>query len=106
MARGRSTEDLRPLAMNKETGRYRSPVRASASSQTAEGLPSTLLLEPMGNPYRLQHGPPRQYGPRRKNVLQAMLKTVLAKIFPWQRVIFWWRNHSCGQTSCAEHVAC
>jgi len=80
---GEVDEDLRAFGMNKETGGIARQF-VPGVVQTAEGLPSTLLLEPMAQPYRLHTVHPGNMAETK--TLQAMLKTVLQR-FPVQRVI-------------------
>jgi len=80
---GKVDDDLRAFGMNKETGGIARQFVLGVV-QTAEGLPSTLLLEPMAQPCRLHTVHPGNMAETK--TLQAMLKTVL-KRFPVQRVI-------------------
>ncbi len=80
---GEVDDDLRAFGMNKETGGIARQFVLGVV-QTAEGLPSTLLLEPMAQPCRLHTVHPGNVAETK--TLQAMLKTVLQR-FAVQRVI-------------------
>jgi len=80
---GKVDDDLRAFGMNKETGGIARRFVLGVV-QTAEGLPSTLSLEPMAQPCRRHTVHPGNMAETK--TLQAMLKTVLQR-FPVQRVI-------------------
>ncbi|MCB1468896.1 MAG: IS1634 family transposase, partial [Rhizobiaceae bacterium] len=80
---GEVDDDLRAFGMNKETGGIARQFVLGVV-QTAEGLPSTLLLEPMAQPCRLHTVHPGNMAETK--TLQAMLATVLQR-FPVQRVL-------------------
>jgi hypothetical protein len=80
---GEVGEDIRAFGMNKETGGIARQFVLGVV-QTAEGLPSTLLLEPMAQPCRLHTVHPGNVAETK--TLQAMLQAVLQR-FPIQRII-------------------
>jgi hypothetical protein len=80
---GKVEDDLRACGMNKEVGGIARQFVLGVV-QTAEGLPSTVLLEPMAQPCRLHTVHPGNVAEAK--TLQAMLATVLER-FPVERVI-------------------
>ena len=80
---GEVDEDLRAFGMNKETGGIARQFVLGVV-QTAEGLPSTLSLEPMAQPCRLHTVHPGNVAETK--TLKGMLTAVLER-FPIQRVI-------------------
>jgi hypothetical protein len=80
---GTVEDDLRAYGMNKEVGGIARQFILGIV-QTAEGLPSTVLLEPMAQPCRLHTVHPGNVAEAK--TLQAMLATVLER-FPIERVI-------------------
>ena len=79
----RLEDDIRAFGMNKETGGIARQFVLGVV-QTAEGLPSTLLLEPMAQACRLHTVHPGNVAETR--TLQGMLQTVMQR-FPIQRII-------------------
>lgn len=79
----RLEDDVRAFGMNKETGGIARQFVLGVV-QTADGLPSTLLLEPMAQPCRLHTVHPGNVSETK--TLQGMLSKAMQR-FPIQRII-------------------